>query len=628
MKTRMRNFPRSFRAQSRFPNRQTLGATGRYPALCLESFFNAGGQHTFEYKDVPPELPVISKRLQAVQKVIRVNSGKVSIRLALIICVIAIYVLVLTRTSFAGELLLRLGEGDGPTKEKGRITLLSVPGAGEKLQNNVIVVEPAELTVFGLVRIDFDLKVNAQARGVGVVLTDALKLLPGTAVKIEDWAEPNAKHSIGIGLDLFNPRTTDRFNEDGNIYDRPQREVSLHVQGQERVNRRSPVDFATQDFSSGKDVPVVIGVRFVTGGVVVTMLIGEAEVYQDEFLPGVSPFTPVVVIGASSTDPAARVEVTNLKVALDGKLEAPGVLPIDVMVMEEKLISAAAGTRELRVPVAMPDGRQGPFARVLAHITLAAPRVELQRDREKKVEFDQWDRKAALYIFGPDNQRYELARLVTPFARPWTWTVDVTDFVPLFREQRDMSMFVDTWQGGFLATVRLEFFPVVPGQVAPRTPISVVNLWQGEPTYGQANEPIANFLTDKIVFVPADATSAKVRLTVTGHGQAPNTSNAAEFMPIERTLTVADKSFKNTLWTTDNYLNPCRPQAGTWKFDRAGWGPGRVVAPWIIDVSDLLRRDSKVLELSYTTQPYVNLHDGPGEAATLWFDGVVVFYKD
>jgi len=50
--------------------------------------------------------------------------------------------------------------------------------------------------------------------------------------------------------------------------------------------------------------------------------------------------------------------------------------------------------------------------------------------------------------------------------------------------------------------------------------------------------------------------------------------------------------------------------------------------PWTIDVSDLLKKETKSLDLSYTTQPYENLRADPGEPATLWFDGVVVFYKE
>src|SRR3712207_7924990 len=53
------------------------------------------------------------------------------------------------------------------------------------------------------------------------------------------------------------------------------------------------------------------------------------------------------------------------------------------------------------------------------------------------------------------------------------------------------------------------------------------------------------------------------------------------FMPSKRTLTVTgnatQKTWDNILWKTDNYLNPCRPQGGTWKYDRAGWAPGDIV---------------------------------------------------
>jgi hypothetical protein len=86
---------------------------------------------------------------------------------------------------------------------------------------------------------------------------------------------------------------------------------------------------------------------------------------------------------------------------------------------------------------------------------------------------------------------------------------------------------------------------------------------------------------------------------------SPNTGNAAEFMPITRTMTINGEAHENRLWKTDNYLNPCRPQGGTWKFDRAGWAPGDVVQPWEIDVSHQLA-ESESLRIEYELEPYFN----------------------
>ncbi len=52
------------------------------------------------------------------------------------------------------------------------------------------------------------------------------------------------------------------------------------------------------------------------------------------------------------------------------------------------------------------------------------------------------------------------------------------------------------------------------------------------------------------------------------------------------------------LWKTDCYLNPNRPQFGTWKFSRAGWAPGDVVRPWWIDLTPKLE-PGEVATLDY-----------------------------
>jgi len=447
---------------------------------------------------------------------------------------------------------------------------------------------------------------------VGVVFFDSLAIVPGRAPAIADWAEPSVDvakdrlltQTLAFALDSHNPKTVDRFDANGNIYDRPQREISIHTLGLERLNMLSPEDFAT-----GKPVRVLFGFRFVPGGVLMSMRLGESVVFQDEFVPNVKAFAPSVVIGAQTRDAGGRVSVDNVVVAMDGVMQADPAPVVRVEVLSQESLSGVR--REVRKGVDLPQGK---FARVLAHVSLKAP---------ADGNVDPWDRKGALYLFGPDNQRYELMRFVTPFRRDWQWTADVTDFLPILQTRRELQLFVDTWSGKFEADVWLEFFAGEP----ERQPVAVVNLWQGEQIYGDPQNPIENFLTDKIALVPASTTGAKVRLTVTGHGQAPNTDNAAEFLPINRTLVVNGTRFTNLLWNRDNYLSPCRPQQGTWKFDRAGWGPGRMVEPWTVDVSKLFDQNVRTLELKYQTQRYLNQREEAGEPATLWFDGVVVFYK-
>ena len=91
--------------------------------------------------------------------------------------------------------------------------------------------------------------------------------------------------------------------------------------------------------------------------------------------------------------------------------------------------------------------------------------------------------------------------------------------------------------------------------------------------------------------------AARLFTTTTGHSQI------GEFVPSKRTIVVGETRFENTLWKDDVYLNPNRPQYGTWKFSRAGWAPGDVVWPWWIDLTDLIQ-PGQPAELTYEPQPY------------------------
>ncbi len=81
-------------------------------------------------------------------------------------------------------------------------------------------------------------------------------------------------------------------------------------------------------------------------------------------------------------------------------------------------------------------------------------------------------------------------------------------------------------------------------------------------------------------------------------------------LSIDRTLTINGTSSKNTLWKADNYLNPCRPQGGTWKYDRAGWAPGDVVKPWEVEAVIGVGEADRKLHIEYAVEPYENDNRG------------------
>ena len=232
-----------------------------------------------------------------------------------------------------------------------------------------------------------------------------------------------------------------------------------------------------------------------------------------------------------------------------------------------------------------------------------------------------------MYLYDASGQRFEILRYMTPYNRAYQWKADVTDFLPLFSGVRKMEVVCETYGPGWEVSVDFDF------HYGPlkRVPYKVANLWTKTVVLGEADKPVEAALPPLKLIREPEAKQTKVRLCVTGHGQAPNTDNAAEFIQLWRKLhvgsgTLDTKIYEDVLWKTDNYLNPCRPQGGTWKYDRAGWAPGDVVSPWILDITDdLPKRGDAVLR--YEIQPFVNKTPEGGNPARHIVEAQVIYYR-
>jgi hypothetical protein len=454
----------------------------------------------------------------------------------------------------------------------------------------------------------FDL-ITQPGEGFSLMLLDAVQFPYGNAAPtLPDVAEPNVTGSISIGFDTLNPppETGDVKTlaaSGGNVYDRPQREISVHTDGVELYNRRAP------DFATGQRVPVELSLDYVPGGAEITLVVAGEKVYDRVLLPGARAMEPRAVVLSKGTKERPRLELDKIRFTAGEPMRAPFPEPVRVTLFEKTRVHGAS-----RDPVGLVDFSLVPAqtARVIATLTLEEPQGGI----------DPWDRRGAAYLTTPDKRRFEIIRFMTPYAHPYEWQADVTDLLPLFQGQQSVGLFIDTWQKGFLASLKLDFYPGTP----KRRAMMVTNLWQGETILGDPKLPAASFFDDKTVLVPNGAVGAKLRLTVTGHGQAPNTKNAAEFLAMKRVVKVNGKAFESTLWKADNYLNPCRPQKGTWPFDRAGWAPGSIVEPWEIDVSDLIKSGANELSITYELEDYTNEARGQTDPPLHWVDSQVIFY--
>jgi hypothetical protein len=513
--------------------------------------------------------------------------------------------------------------------------ICSLPVLGGELRARTAPTEGAVESVWVSLRARFPEPgadgYSGENKGLGLVLIDPDR---GSLGEEFVWDEPNTDHSIAIALDVHNQipdksadengRVMGWFDRDANWYERPQREVSVHANGMERINVRTDYEFRTNEW-----VDVDVHVRYVLGGArVIVMLDGHSVI--DQHLWDLRPMRLHAMVGVEGDD----IEVSDLAITRVVSLEEPMPEPVTLTAFDAELLQNAATLRHDVDFTPIPES----VGRVIATLTLSEP----------EMGYDHWDKKGTVAIRVPTGEtdeqgnavteRFEVFRYITPYRRGWTWHMDVTDLLPLFEGTRQLETHIGTYMKGWLVTFTLDFYEGMP----EREPIAVMNLWNGDAEIGNPEKPVADFYAPRDVSVPAGASSARVRATVTGHGMHPNSNNAGEFMPIWRTLTISSAnssgggdvlegdyismSERNHLWKTDCYLNPCRPQGGTWKFDRSGWAPGDKVEPWVVDVqSEFVMGDT--LRIEYELDEYINEGRGETWAPHHWTDAVVVFYK-
>ncbi len=175
-----------------------------------------------------------------------------------------------------------------------------------------------------------------------------------------------------------------------------------------------------------------------------------------------------------------------------------------------------------------------------------------------------------LNYFQTSPARFQIMSFVTPYGNGLnlgpdgkTWTFDVTDFAPILKGSKKMSMDAG---GQWQEDMDIKFLFIVG--TPPRDVLDINNIWRVESTNN------ANIINDdkyepRSVPMKANATSFKIRSAITGHGQE------GEFIPRMHNLAVGSTTpqFNWNVWK-ECAENPVYPQGGTWIYDRAGWCPG------------------------------------------------------
>ncbi|HMV68949.1 MAG TPA: peptide-N-glycosidase F-related protein, partial [Myxococcota bacterium] len=224
---------------------------------------------------------------------------------------------------------------------------------------------------------------------------------------------------------------------------------------------------------------------------------------------------------------------------------------------------------------------------------------------------DPWDRLGSLSLVAPGEAGgeavLELVRFVTPYGVGGAWDIDVTELRPLLSGDVALRAFIDTWVGpgspygdGWLLSARFEMTGGVPSPL----PVAVAPIWAPRMApYGDPARPIASTIAAVSVAVPA-ATSFALRTLVTGHGQG-NLDNCGEFCSRTHAVVVGGQRHEQVVWRDDCETTAVQPQAGTWRYPRAGWCPGADVRPWRVDVTADLAPGAPAT-IGYDVEAYEN----------------------
>ncbi len=519
--------------------------------------------------------------------------------------------------------LLTLDNIDGkpePKIDKGKLVLMKALRAKGNLTNSAAWNRVAKGT-HRQIGIQLRFSTSRGAQGMGFLLLPTDKHgVEGKAPRVDTWETPKLAGAFGFSIDVYNPPTSHWFDAYGNFYGRPEREIALYWDRREIARFLSPIEFR-----DGELHDLTIQIRYDAGGAFIDLQIDDQVLAENRFFAGLLSYESRPAIGARSGMLYAdflldRIEVDWKEPA---KPEEISPEPQTVRVFDGPLLWS--GNRDSTEVVYLPEYDAGEIRRIVMSLRL----------EPGPGGWDEWDRGAAVYIWrGEDkkSQRIELFRYMTPYKRKYTWYADVTDYLPLLRGSNLMGLHIGTWKGksnpqkGFQVYVDLHYYEGRPD----RLPVAVHQLWSKtyrfnqrkkkgkNPAFdGNTQEAIAAAFPEIQTQIPKDIQSAKIRITTTGHQQD------GEFVANVRRLTIAGtKVFENKLWKTDCYLNDCRPQSGTWKFDRAGWAPGSYIAPWEIELTPWLK-PGQALKLLYRPSVF----EKKKVAAEHWVDAVLILYR-
>jgi len=514
-------------------------------------------------------------------------------RFITLFCCILIPAVVFSQDDSSGY-LSTFEKGGGPSQIAGVYRLLD--DSGTKDQSNAVAFDVTGEGAHEQMRLRCRLRVLAGGDGGAFIFLNTSEYgMRGPAPFVKSWVEPNLSGTFAVGIDVHNPPNREPFGPWGNYQGMPEREVSLHWDGREIVKRVAPVEF--------REVLMEweIIVQHVIGGAEVTLHIGDEVVYDRYFIAGMLPYESRLAIGAGTRDNGATAfDVQDIVFTKSDPTESLRP-PTHVNIFNHVMTNSTKPFFEKEV--------------TLPELGWAYGRVIMTLEiHDAGHDWNKWDTIGNLYIVDPDGLKRDIVEFITSYRTAGLWKIDVTHFRPWLTGKVKFGIGTgtdaDKKNHGYMLSASLDFYHGKP----ELEPFRIVPLWVGTAKYGSPENHFRDFFKPQAVSIDTSAEAARLFITTTGH------TKVGEFTPSVRTVIfapekggdpAAEQRFENILWKTDNYLNPNRPQFGTWKYSRAGWAPGDVVHPWWIDLTPYVI-PGKTAELRYEPEPY-DFSDKPAD---------------
>lgn len=254
-----------------------------------------------------------------------------------------------------------------------------------------------------------------------------------------------------------------------------------------------------------------------------------------------------------------------------------GPADVDVTVFDNAMIEYSSTGQTIQSTASFPTDQ---YYTVQAELNLRSPCVSCGGD----VDCDPWDRigNVTIEAMGADGQTQTLALMtfITPFGNSNTYTQDLSPYSAILRGAKTVKAYISTGIGRWFVTLKLKF----------RKSTLNASVTASYPLFFSRYVSAGNSDTTMTLDVPENNW---IQLVFRSTGHNSQGRNCDEFCQKVNEIYIDGILVKQIIpWRSDCGdflpLNRCGTEASV-RANRAGWCPGAIVRPYLIDLGRLTK---------------------------------------